>query len=81
MYCIEHEILKQLSKFETVVDDTCQPTLDELKQIRNKIHKGLAFCKELYKKKQDQLKKQSFFMNCYIINANCYKYLALVAEW
>ena len=50
MYCIENEILKQLSKFETVVDDTCQPTLDELKQIRNKIHKGLAFCKELYKK-------------------------------
>lgn len=48
MYNIEHEILKQLSKFETVVD--AQPTLDDLKQIRNKIHKGLAFCKELYKK-------------------------------
>ena len=50
MYNIEHEILKQLSKFETVIDDTCKPTLDELKQIRNKIHRGLAFCKELYKK-------------------------------
>ena len=50
MYNIEHEILKQLSNFETVIDDTCQPTLDELRQIRNKIHKGLAFCKELYKK-------------------------------
>ena len=50
MYSIENEILKQLSNFETVIDDTCQPTLDELKQIRNKIHRGLAFCKELYKK-------------------------------
>ena len=48
MYSIEHEILKQLSKCETVTD--AQPTLDELKQIRNKIHRGLAFCKELYKK-------------------------------
>ena len=48
MYSIEHEILKQLSKCETVID--VQPTLDELKQIRNKIHRGLAFCKELYKK-------------------------------
>ena len=69
MYSIEHDILKQLNKCETVID--AQPTLDELKQIRNKIHKGLAFCKELYKK-QGQLKKQSFFMNCYIINAKCY---------
>lgn len=50
MYNIDNEILKQLSKCETVIDDTCQPTLDELKQIRNKIHKGLVFCKELYKK-------------------------------
>lgn len=50
MYSISNQILEQLKKYNTLISDNTEISLEELKLLRTEIQEGLAFCCQLYRK-------------------------------